>query len=565
MPGSVTPLLPGMRLMYFEFYGFKEKPFNLTPDPRFLFLSKNHKEAFAHLLYGINKRVGFMTLTGEVGTGKTTVLRALLDQLDREHYRTALIFNPCVSPTQLLKNICREFGIPPEEFEKENLLDVLNRFLLEQNMEGRTAILVIDEAQNLDGSVLEQVRLISNLETESCKLIQIILAGQPELLQTLGKSQLRQLNQRITVRYHLKPLDFQDTVEYIEHRLDKARGRVIFSTGAMKKIYKYSGGFPRVINAVCERVLLAGYMEDALEIKPRIAAKGISNFQNELSPGAPAYGIVRACVLLLAMAATMYAVTMYAVYPEMTAGSPGTAASAPAPRPALQPNLQPALQKNARLQERELTDEAGRMTAPENARGAFAAVARLWGIQPLREGEDLEAPGALKRAVQTQGLRLYEFSGNATLLTRLGYPALLELYMPEKQEKRLAALVGLDDEALIVDPGSGKELTVPADTLNRYWTGRGYILWKNFWNLPAGMRGGEKGPQVKRLQRLLREAGVYTGPVTGTLDSGTYSAIKAFQMENGIGQDGVVGSQSLMLLYRSVDSFIVPKLARAKQ
>ena len=183
----------------------------------------------------------------------------------------------------------------------------------------------------------------------------------------------------------------------------------------------------------------------------------------------------------------------------------------------------------------------------------------------MPDGENLEAPGALKRAVQTQGFRLYEFSGSAALLTRLAYPALLELYIPEKQEKRLAALVGLDNDALIVDPGNGKELSVPGDTLNKYWTGRGYILWKNFWNLPAGMRGGEKGPQVKRLQRLLREAGMYTGPVSGTLDSETYSAIKAFQQENGIEQDGVIGSQSLMLLYRSVDSFIVPKIARSKK
>ncbi len=534
--------------MYFEFYGFKEKPFHLTPDPRFLFLSKNHKEAFAHLLYGINKRTGFMTLTGEVGTGKTTVLRSLLDQLDREHYRTALIFNPCVSPTQLLKNICREFGISSEEIENENLLDLLNRFLLEQNMEGRTAILVIDEAQNLEGSVLEQIRLISNLETESCKLIQIILAGQPELLQTLGKPELRQLDQRITVRYHLKPLDFQDTVEYIQHRLDKARGRVLFSKGAMKKVFKYSGGFPRVINAVCERILLAGYMADALEIKPRIAAKGISNFDNERNPRAPAFGILWVCVLFLAMG-----VTIYTVYPDMTVNSPGPVASETVP------------QKKVQLQEAELAYEVGQQSAPENARGVFAAVARLWGIQPVPDGEDLEAPGALKRAVQTQGFRLYEFSGSAALLTRLAYPALLELYIPEKQEKRLAALVGLDNDALIVDPGNGKELSVPGDILNKYWTGRGYILWKNFWNLPAGMRGGEKGPQVKRLQRLLREAGMYTGPVTGTLDSETYSAIKAFQQENGIEQDGVMGSQSLMLLYRSVDSFIVAKLARAKK
>ena len=173
--------------MYFDFYGFIEKPFNMTPDPRFIFLSKNHKESFAHLLYGINNRTGFMTLTGEVGTGKTTVLRTLLDQLDPDRYRTALIFNACLSPAQLMRNICREFGIPPEDIDDADLIDSLNRFLLQQNSLDRIVILVIDEAQNLDERVLEQIRLISNLETESRKLIQIILVGQPELLEILGK------------------------------------------------------------------------------------------------------------------------------------------------------------------------------------------------------------------------------------------------------------------------------------------------------------------------------------------------------------------------------------------
>src|SRR5512136_2325630 len=189
--------------MYCEFYGFKEKPFTVTPNPRFMFLSKNHKEAFAHLLYGIDNHAGFIVLTGEVGTGKTTVLRTLLVQFDTTAIRSALILNPCLSALELLRAINREYAIPWEGLSAQELLEALNRFLLEEKKEGRTVVLVIDEAQNLEPQVLEQIRLISNLETETDKLIQIVLAGQPELAEILGKPELRQLRQRVTVRFHL--------------------------------------------------------------------------------------------------------------------------------------------------------------------------------------------------------------------------------------------------------------------------------------------------------------------------------------------------------------------------
>src|SRR6185369_8317379 len=192
--------------MYCEFFGFNEKPFTITPNPNFIFLSRTHKEAFAHLLYGIDSHAGFIALTGEVGTGKTTVLRTLLAQLDSGKYRTALIFNPCLSRGQLLANICRDLGVEVGEDNNLGYLEALNRFLLQQNSLGRTVVLVIDEAQDLERDVLEQIRLISNLETERDKLIQIILAGQPELDDLLHRHDLRQLNQRITVRCHLTPM-----------------------------------------------------------------------------------------------------------------------------------------------------------------------------------------------------------------------------------------------------------------------------------------------------------------------------------------------------------------------
>ncbi len=293
--------------MYFEYYGFREKPFNMTPDPRFLYLSKGHREAFAHLLYGIDNRAGFIALTGEVGTGKTTVLRTLLNQLDAERYRTALIFNPCLTAPELLQDINREFDIPSDGPNSSGLLETLNRFLLQQNSEGRTVVLVIDEAQDLDEQVLEQIRLISNLETDSEKLIQIILVGQPEFLQILKRKGMRQLSQRITVRYHLQPMGYRDTVEYIRHRLEVAKGRVIFSNRTMRLIYGYSRGLPRLVNAACDRALLGGYTRNSMEITARIAALGLKDLKRKEKSNARKrrlilIPILSACAILIAAA-----------------------------------------------------------------------------------------------------------------------------------------------------------------------------------------------------------------------------------------------------------------------
>ncbi|WP_243373084.1 AAA family ATPase [Geotalea sp. SG265] len=262
--------------MYLEYYGFREKPFSITPNPRFIFLSKNHQEAFAHLLYGVNSRCGFIQLTGEVGTGKTTVLRTFLNRLDEDGYRTALIFNPCLSSEELLRTINRDFAISHDGLTRAQLLEVLNAFLLEQREAGRIVILVIDEAQNLAPEVLEQIRLISNLETETEKLIQIVLAGQPELDKLLGRTELRQLKQRILVRYHLLPMDFDDTFGYAEHRLELASGGVIFSNQAMKRVFRYSRGIPRLINIVCDRALLVGFGDGSREITGRMAGTAIA-------------------------------------------------------------------------------------------------------------------------------------------------------------------------------------------------------------------------------------------------------------------------------------------------
>ncbi|HBA72842.1 MAG: ATPase [Geobacteraceae bacterium GWC2_55_20] len=267
--------------MYCEFFGFSEKPFTITPNPLFMFLSSIHREAFARLLYGVDSHAGFITLTGEVGTGKTTMLRTLLTQLDPEKYRSALIFNPCMSGEQLLENICREFGIVAAEKDRFNYLEALNHFLLEQNLAGRTVVLVIDEAQNLAPDVLEQVRMISNLETERDKLIQIILAGQPELDVVLNRHDLRQLKQRITVRCSLTPMKLSDTHDYINYRLKVSGSRIpgLFSRKSVRQIYRFSGGIPRLINVACEQALVMAWTQESLSVTPEISSQVLSELR----------------------------------------------------------------------------------------------------------------------------------------------------------------------------------------------------------------------------------------------------------------------------------------------
>jgi general secretion pathway protein A len=264
--------------MYCTFYGFRESPFTITPNPRFLFMSTQHREAFAHLIYAVESRAGFIELTGEVGTGKTTLLRTFLNRLDSEGHRTALIFNPCLSSLELLTSINREFGLPWENGSRMELLQELNGFLLEQKAAGRSVVLVMDEAQNLSAEVLEQLRLISNLETETDKLIQIVLSGQPELLSLLARDELRQLNQRITVRYHLLPMGFDSTRRYIDHRMELAgRFRAAeFTSAALKRVFRFSGGVPRLVNVVCDRALLIGYSEEERVISGPMVAQAVS-------------------------------------------------------------------------------------------------------------------------------------------------------------------------------------------------------------------------------------------------------------------------------------------------
>ena len=279
--------------MYEEFYGLKEKPFNLTPDSRFFFLSDNHRGAFEHLLYGIKEREGFILITGEVGAGKTTLCRALLNKIESSATDSALILNPMFSGQELLQCILSDFGIQSKATTKKELLDDLNQFLLSQQAANRNSILIIDEAQNLPLPVLEEVRILSNLETEKEKLLQIILMGQIELKEKLSLSRLRQLNQRISIRYHLQPLGKEEVPRYIQHRLTVAgsSGDIHFTSGALREIYYYSQGIPRLINLASDRALLAGYAEQSRQIQRQTVIKGLKSLEGE--EVSPSRGVLR--------------------------------------------------------------------------------------------------------------------------------------------------------------------------------------------------------------------------------------------------------------------------------
>ena len=546
--------------MYLDYYVLREKPFNLTPDPRFVFLSKHHKEAFAHLLYGINNRSGFIVLTGEVGSGKTTVLRALLSQLDQDHHRTALIFNPPLSPPALLQNINREFGILTDSSNSSSLLDALTQFLLQQNDEGRTVVLIIDEAQDLEAPVLEQIRLISNLETDREKLIQIVLAGQPEFGQILQRKELRQLNQRIIVRYHLQPMDFPDTIGYVNHRLEVAgrRGGVIFSRRALKRIYKYSGGLPRLINAACDRSLLAGYTRDKTRISCWVASVGIKDMRRNTAPFAQ-----KGRLILIPMVVVLAAFLGAGIY--LTGRDLIDELNPSQPVEATEEQTKEAPTITGEELSRAMAAELGKVSESESARRAFNTLADLWNASPIPESGNLTQSKGMEHAALDRNLRLYRFSGNLGALLRIDIPAALELSMPGIHGKRFVSMVGKDNEQLLVDPRIAGKESLSFSELEKHWSGQGFLLWKDPLNLLTRVWPRSRGGHIKRLQDLMREAGAYSRPTTGVYDAGTLLAVKEFQSSRGIAQDGIVGVQTLMLLYRSIDRFEAPRLTGSRK
>jgi general secretion pathway protein A len=541
--------------MYCACFGFREKPFNITPDPSFIYFSRTHKEAFAHLLYGIDNHVGFIEITGEVGTGKTTVLRTLLSQLDGKNYRTALIFNPCLSSAGLMQGINREYGLPYKGLDNEELLEILNQFLLRQNTDGNTVVLVIDEAQNLKQDVLEQIRLISNLETERDKLIQIILAGQPELEQLLKRPDLRQLNQRIAVRYHLSHMDFEDTEDYIRHRIAVAggRNRVGFSSAAVKGIYRFSGGVPRLINILCDRSLLAGYTAGQEEINTSMVALAVKDIRKtgKKTTSLPRFNPAGAIFLALFLVAAFFGI--FRLFPvistlsgSVTTFSHGVKIPMP-PKQAFPNNFRGALSG---------------MDETSSAVKAFNTLAVQWKAAPVSASLPRVKSISLDILASSRSLRISRFNGNLGALLRMNLPAILELTLPGVNGKRYLALTGVDSGRLMVSPPiAGRNYVTRAD-LDKVWSGRAYLVWKNFLEIPVGLKTGSKGGSVGQLQSLLSGAGFYRGAATNVFDGPTSASVENFQEARGLQIDGIVGNNTLMLLYPSTGRYFVPELAK---
>lgn len=589
--------------MYFEFFGFKEKPFAITPNPRFIFLSKNHKEVFAHLLYGIRSHCGFIEVTGEVGTGKTTVLRTLLNQLQDDAFRLAFIFNPSLSASELLRGINREFGIPCPGETDDEMLTALNSFLLRENSAGRTVVLVIDEAQNLTPEVLEQIRLLSNLETEADKLIQIVLVGQPELAKTLSRPELRQLDQRITVRYQLRAMDFEDARAYIRHRLEVAGGRGdIFSPRAVKKIFRFSGGVPRLINILCDRALLSAYAEDAREVSAGTVSTAMRELKRQSPKSAKVFrrlGIVVGCLLLAvpflgdALAAlprwvaffTAWAVPAMggylAVLPDPPAISVPAVISETEPQSGVRPaDERPVLPEPSPPPVSPLPSAAVAETPPERlsisadflfgkleqldegttAVRAFNALAALWEAEGEPVDRGMNVPFGLQDACDSRDLQLSGFRGPLEDLLLLDTPALLRISLPGESDHRYLALTGVEGNMARFEPALEEGEWFDLDSLERLWEGRAYLIWRNYRDLPLRTSPGDAGEGIGRLQSLLKSAGVYEPKASGTYDAATIEAVKRFQAAQGLAVDGRIGPRTLISLYRKVDGPPLPTI-----
>jgi general secretion pathway protein A len=533
--------------MYSEFYGLAEKPFALLPDPRYLFLGRSHREALAHLKYGIEEGEGFVVVVGQVGTGKTTLCRALMEQVG-DDVTLAYIFNPSTSEVELLAAINREFGVPTIGRTRDDLIDELNRFLLAQRSEGRRPLIVIDEAQNLEPEVLEQVRLISNLETEREKLIQIVLIGQPELEESLSRADLRQLQQRITVRWSLEPFSLKETAAYLRHRLGVAGGRdeALFTPAAASSLHRRSRGVPRIINALADRALLTGYTLG----RRKITASEVRSAARELPATSRAarlhgFGIgSRAATGLVAAGAVLGLVISMTGGPQRELAEPPTALPAVETARAAEPL--PELEPEPQTFDGILLES----TMERTAAGAVNTLLRAWGYPELELAE-LDPNLAADAVRSISPLRLWSARLTRDELLSIGLPAMLELG-PSIDERRYAAVVhaaGGGEVELVVD---GQTYAVSRIDLDRLWTGRAFLAWTNYESLPA-LTVGMSGSAVRWLQARLTDLGyMRPGDASGEFDLQTAEAIRHFQEQRGLATTGEVGPETLIILYQAL-------------
>jgi general secretion pathway protein A len=556
--------------MYLQFFGLAEKPFAITPDPRYLYLSGRHADALAHLVYGINEAGGFIQLTGEVGTGKTTTIRSLLARAPKSA-EIALILNPRLSATEFLRSLCEELGLGADDnagADNKSLVDLLNRYLLRAHAQGRRVVLVVDEAQNLAPDVLEQVRLLTNLETETQKLLQIILIGQPELRKLLAREDLRQIAQRITARFHLDPLSRDETYAYVRHRLRVAGATTdIFTRGSLREIYRISGGIPRVINILCDRALLGAYTQELHQVPGSLVRRaGAEIFGRDFMPGWMPFAASGLAALILAgsslllwryapsgwLPAFVHASHHATPTPAVAAGSdvtlpvraaPATAAtpaatvaaaanSAPGPGPvASGPIVAPTLAQTL-SQDHDSTDSDS----------AFRQLLSLWNAQ--------YAPGKIDGCTQalTQGLHCLVQRGSFAQLRLLNRPAILMLSDDSGAGYQVVLRELHDDTARLLI--GTQATTVGVAELSRYWFGDFVLVWRPGSRDVRDLSQGMHGSLVRRLREQLgRWRGTDDTPANSdAFDGDLMQLVEQFQRANRLTVDGVAGIETQVAL-----------------
>jgi general secretion pathway protein A len=519
--------------MYLEFYGLKEPPFSITPDPRYVFLSERHRDALAHLLYGVGKggSGGFVQLTGEVGTGKTTLCRLLLEQLP-ENTRVALVLNPKLSPVELLETICEELklDIDDKRGSLKGLVDTLNIYLLDAYAQGLRVVLIADEAQNLSTEALEQVRLLTNLETPTQKLLQIILLGQPELRDKLNETELRQLAQRITARYHLTPLDRDETEAYVRHRVAVAGGaRVPFSRLGLRALYQRSSGIPRLINIIADRALMAGYARE----QDAIGEQLVDRAADETLPGHARYWLRRygrwaaAALLLIALGSGV----PYLLHrPPQTPVQAAPIAPAVATTPAHDDPLQQVRDAITHSPDSELT--------------AWTQLLARWQVN--------SADVSVREAARCQnmiftGLDCLHGSGTIEQLARFDRPLILLLRQGDAHAQAL--LQGVDPQHVRLDL-AGQTRVIDKDALSGIWNGEFVAVWRLPAGIPATLHAGDAGPGVAwikaQLARMDAGKAADTGPAY--FDTALEERVRKLQVAYGIKPDGIVGPETLFAL-----------------
>jgi general secretion pathway protein A len=535
--------------MYATYFGLREMPFSITPDPAYLYMSPRHQEALGHLLYGTGQYGGFVQLTGEVGTGKTTVVRALLAQ-KLDHVDVAVILNPRQNEQEFVASICDELHVKyPKKATLKGLVDALNAHLLAAHARGRRTVLVIDEAQNLQPEVLEQVRLLTNLETDKEKLLRIMLVGQPELAELLARPDLRQLAQRITARYHLTPLDPQEAAEYVGHRLRIAGGSGgVFTAAAIAAVHEEARGVPRLINVLCDRALLGAYATGHKQVTPEIVGRAAREVSGQPGPGATR----RLPLADIALVLAIVGVGAFWFWREMRAEAP--AAPAPAAAAPVEPEPQPAAAVASAPAPATTLDQLLRAAQPLPV--VLSRLLAVWSASPqVQAGENI------CQALAREQLGCYKSLGDWHNLRQLDRPAILTLSSGRGGVQHvLLRELGASDALLETAAGP---LRLPLEQIDLLWTGEFLLLWRRE-TAEQFIGPDSRGASIVWLRQRLAEAEgrALAPPVSSTFDAGLRDALVRFQSAQGLDRDGLAGPRTLIALSNLKPLPGTPTLAR---